>query len=130
MADELDEIVARLRAIPRVVEEALPEVARECEKIIAGNIAAQRGPDGVPWPRPADRTQSIVLSHAMKSITVRAIGRVLLARVGGIEARHHLGIIRGKVIRRMIPSKTIPGPFIEAIRRVVLARLHKATHGR
>lgn len=128
MADELDEIIARLRAIPLVVEEALPEVARECEKIIAGNIKAQRGPDGEAWPKSLDGEP--VLQGAMKNVTVRAIGRVLLARVVGPEARHHLGIIRGRVQRKLIPSKKIPGPFVEAIKRVVNKHLQKATqHG-
>lgn len=128
MADDLDEIIARLRRLPRVVEEALPAVARECEKILAANIAAQRGPDGEAWPKSLDGEP--VLLGAMKNTTVRAIGRVLLARVVGPEARHHIGIAKGRVIRRLIPSKRIPGPFIEAIKRVILSNLQKATHGR
>lgn len=122
-AAELDDMIARLRRIPRVVEEALPEAAKELETIIAGNIAAQRGPDGEPWTKPADRTTSIVLRNAMKSVTVRAIGRVLLARVVGVEARHHIGIIKGRVQRRIIPTNKAPLAMIQALKNVVFRRL-------
>lgn len=116
-------MIVRLRALPKIVEEALPAVAREVEQIIAGNIDAQRGPDGVPWPRPADRTESIVLRNAMKSISVKAIGNVILARVSGPEARHHLGIAKGRTTRPLIPTKKLPQPFVEAMRRVIERRV-------
>jgi hypothetical protein len=120
---ELNDLIRKVRALPRVVEEALPEAARELEKIIAGNVAAQRGPDGQPWPKPKDPETTDVLRNAMKSVTVRAIGRVLIATVRGIEARHHLGIIRGRVKREIIPTKKTPAPMIEALKRVILRRL-------
>jgi len=129
MAAELDELIARLRNLPRIVEDVLPEAATELAKIIAGNIAAQRGPDGVPWPAPKDPETKAVLLNAMKSVTVSAIGRVLLTRVDGPEARHHLGIAKGKVKREIIPTKKIPTPMVEALRRVLLRKLDKAVRG-
>lgn len=130
MAGELDEMIARLRALPRAVEEALPEAARELEKIIAGNIVAQRGPDGEAWEKPKDPETSTVLRGAMKNVTVKAIGSVLLARVDGVEARHHLGLIKGKVSRKLIPTKKIPGPMVEALRRVITRRLKAVANGK
>src|SRR5690242_21841644 len=110
--DDLNAMIRKLRALPRVVEDALPEAAKELEKVIAGNVAAQRGPDGKPWQKAKDGAP--VLLEAMKNVTVRAIGRVLLARVVGPEARHHLGIARGRVKREIIPTKQAPAPMNEA----------------
>lgn len=127
---EINAMIRRLRALPRVVEEALPEAAPELEKVIAGNIAAQRGPDGAAWPPPKDGDTKDVLRNAMKSVTVRAIGRVLLARVGGIEAKHHLGAVKGRVRRPILPSGKAPQPMIEALKRVIFRRLNTVANGK
>lgn len=127
---ELNAMIRRLRALPRVVEEALPEAATELEKVIAGNIAAQRGPDGKAWEKPKDPETKDVLRNAMKSVTVRAIGRVLLARVVGVEAKHHLGIVKGRVKREIIPTGRAPQPMIEALRRVIFRRLNTVVNGK
>jgi hypothetical protein len=129
MSAELDEMIRRLRALPRAVDEALPEAAKELEQIIAGNIAAQRGPDGEKWAPAKDPETTAVLRNAMKNVTVRAIGRVLLARVVGPEARHHLGLIKGRVMRRIIPTAKVPKAMADALRRVVERRLKAVASG-
>ncbi len=119
--NELDKMIAQLRAIPDLVEKVLPEVAAECHKVIAENVAAQRGPDGTPWPKGKDGHP--VLVNAADAVTASAIGNVILIRVSGPEARHHLGIAKGKVKREIIPTRKIPKPMVEAMKRVINRRL-------
>lgn len=120
-ADELNQMIAQLRKLPELVESVLPEVAVECKTVIAENIAAQRGPDGTPW-QPGARGQP-VLQNAAAAITAQAIGNVVLITVSGVEAKHHLGRVRGRIKRPIIPSGRLPQPMAEAIARVVKRKL-------
>lgn len=126
MAGELDEMIRRLRGLAHLEDRILPEVARELETIIGENIAAQRGPDGKAWPVSPGGP---VLLGAMKNITIKVIGRVVLIRVVGPEARHHLGLGRGRVQRMLIPTARLPGPMTEAIRRVAARKTAEVLSG-
>lgn len=120
---ELDAMIAKLRDVPKLVEEALPEVADEIKEEIGKNIVAQRGPDGVPWTAPKDPETKTVLQNALKAVTSKAIGRVITVMITGPEARHHLGIAKGRIKREIIPTKKLPHTFVNAIERVVGRRL-------
>ncbi len=115
--NELNRMIAQLRGIPDLVEKILPEVADECHAVIADNIAAQVGPDGTRWPM--SKNLEPVLVNAAQAVTASAIGNVILIRVTGPEARHHLGIAKGKVKREIIPTRKIPKPMVEAMQRVI-----------
>ena len=118
---ELDDMIARLRGLGATTREAVPEVADECKTVLAGNIAAQRGPDGEAWPKSKDGAP--VLVNAAKELTAQAVNGAVLITLRGPEARHHLGIAKGRVQRRILPSKGIPAPMSEAIRRVLFRKL-------
>lgn len=123
---ELDDMIARLRGLGRAAKAAVPAIAKECKDIIAQNIANQCGPDGVPWPRPADPAESLVLRNAAAAVSAQAVNGAVLLTLNGPEARHHLGIARGKVQRKILPTKGIPAPMAEAIRRVLFKKLDEA----
>jgi len=118
---ELDDMIARLRALGRAARTAVPEIARECKSIVAENIRAQRGPDGEAWPRAKDGAP--VLEGAADALSAQGVNGAALLTLSGPEARHHLGIARGRVQRRILPTKGIPAPMAEAIKRVLLRRL-------
>lgn len=117
----LDDIINRLRALPRIVEEVAPELARELHEVIASNIARQQGPDGTPWP--PGKEHDDVLVNAAKNLDVRAVRNVIVATLRGPEARHHLGIARGRVRRPILPTKKIPEAFIEAAERSIKRKI-------
>jgi hypothetical protein len=117
----LDRMIEQLRSVPRLVEDALPAAAKECHRLIGENIAAQRGPDGEPWPK--SKLGDRVLVGALKAVTAAVIGNVILIKLVGPEARHHLGIAKGHVVRRILPTRRKPQPMTEAIRRVILRSL-------
>jgi hypothetical protein len=126
----LNDWIAKLRALgPTLAKEVAPEVAAALRDGIAANIDAQRGPDGVPWPRPADRTVSIVLRNAMKSVRVAPVGGTVVATLTGPEARHHLGAVRGGTARPILPTRRMPEAMIKAIQLVVTRKIQELLTG-
>lgn len=104
-----------LRALPRAMaEKVAPVGAKKLLEILQGNIAAQRGPDGEPWP--AGKDGQAVLTGAGKALDVHAEGTVILARVSGPEALHHMGRARGHIVRQMIPTKKAPQAMVDAVK--------------
>jgi hypothetical protein len=107
--------IATLRALPqRLRDEAIPEVAKTFEAEMRGNITAGRAPDGTPWQKTAEGEQP--LKNAGKALTVKVIGTVVLARITGPEALHHLGQAAGKIRRQILPTKNIPDTMTAAIK--------------
>lgn len=108
--------IERLRSIPLTLPEIARRAAVELEAVIARNIAMGLAPDGSRWP--ATKDGHAPLRDAMKSITVAAHGSEVVILVDGVEARHHLGAVKGNVKRELIPTRAIPQPMLEALDRV------------
>ncbi len=121
--NNLDLMVAELRALPGAAKAAAAEVGEAVREVIAENVAAQRGPDGEAWPK---SPTGDVLTGAAAKISITTSSGVVILRLSGPEARHHLGIARGKVLRRILPTRKIPAPMVEAIRRVLVKRMKDA----
>jgi hypothetical protein len=114
---KLDEQIARLRGLIGMPARVAPKVATVVDRKLRENIAAGIGPDGKPWALTQDG--KVPLRNAGKSLTVSATGPVVLARVNGVEARHHLGAVKGGIIRRILPTKRMLAPMTAAIREVL-----------
>lgn len=114
---EIDDIIAQLRAAPERARELLPEMAAEVQLVLAENIAAERGPDGTPWPATKDGRHA--LKNAAGDLTSQVVGTAILVTLQAPSSLHHLGIARGGVRRPILPSKGIPAPVAEALGRVV-----------
>jgi len=115
--------IDRLRALGTVARDIAPEVARELRAQLERNIERGVGPDGEAWQRNADGSQP--LRTAAKALTVRAIGTAVVATLHGPVAMHHLGTAAGRIRRRILPSRRMPQPLIDAIRRAVQQRLER-----
>lgn len=113
----LDAQIGRVQSLPLELPRVAQLAALEVRRIIAANIANGRAPDGTPWPATQDGRPA--LRDAMRSIDVRAVGSSIVISVDGVEARHHLGAVKGGVRRELIPSNRIPGPVADALARVV-----------
>lgn len=128
---EMDAMVAKLRAMRGMVTRSAPGVAQALDAELRRNITAGVGPDGTPWKPTLDgRTP---LANAGKALSTRAVGTVVLAKLEGVEARHHLGAIRGSskarwLARPILPNRKIPAPVDGAI-RTVLQREFAGTMG-
>lgn len=117
-AAEMDAMSAKLRAVSGMVARSAPEVALALEGELQRNIAAGVGPDGKPWKPTADGRAP--LANAAAALSVKAHGTVVLATLDGVEARHHLGVVRGSskerwLARPILPNAKIPAPVTRAI---------------
>lgn len=113
--------IARLRALPKAMtQDAAPAVAVELERELVAQIGRAEGPDGKPWP--LTKGGGRALQGAARDLTVRAIGDVVLARLDGVHARHHLGAVRGAVRRPILPSGRLPDPMTRAVKHVLEQR--------
>lgn len=129
MADgsaRLQEQIDRLRQLPTMVNRAAPKVATEFERELERNIAAGVGPDGRPWPK--TKEGKLPLRNAAAALSVKAIGSVVLAKLTGIEVKHHLGAVKGGIRRPILPTGRIPDPITKAIATVIRDEF-KATMG-
>jgi len=121
MFPELDAALAKVRALPNLVRDVVPAAAEALDAELRANIAAGRGPDGEAWQLTQAGKQP--LQHAGKALTVLPSGGVVVARVTGPEALHHLGGARGGIARRILPSRGVPAGVQRALQAVVLRLL-------
>lgn len=127
--NRLQEQIDRCRALPdELVTRAAPDIAKELEAEIRKNVAAAQGPDGTPW-KPTE-SGAAPLKNAAEHVTVRALGSVILAKVTGVEARHHKGQVKGGTRRPIIPVRSIPEPLTKAIKRVLGEKFQDVMGGR
>lgn len=119
--------IRRLERLPVAITEAAPEVADALHVELDAQIAAGTDPDGTPWqPTLAGKRP---LQNASASLTVRAIGNVILAKLTGPTALHHMGQARGGVRRQVLPSSKMPSRITNAIRTVCERILRRAVVG-
>jgi len=121
---ELNAMIARLRGLPAALRASGPEVATAVRAELAASVAAQQAPDGTPWP--LTESGDAALLGAMKGVTVNYVGRSIVVRVTGIEAKHHLGAVKGGKKRPIIPTRGMPETFTRAITKVLAAKYVKA----
>jgi hypothetical protein len=86
-------MIAELRALPSTMGKVLPKAGEAIIEEIGKNIVAQQGPDGQKW-KPGIEGHP-VLVNAKKALSQSVSGRTLVVTLSGVEARHHLGAIKG-----------------------------------
>jgi len=112
--ERLAQLAKDLRALPRAMAlEAAPVGAQKLDAVLRANISAGVAPDGSAWPLRLDGGKA--LQNAGDELEVKAEGTVILARISGPYALHHLGKARGHVQRRIIPTKFAPQPVVQAV---------------
>ena len=104
--DDLDRMIASVRALPGLAKRAAPDVADALEAELHRTIAAGQTPDGKPWQ--PTRDGATPLTGAAKALGVAAVGATVYVRLVGVEARHHLGRARGGIERQVIPTELSP----------------------
>jgi hypothetical protein len=119
--------IRRLRTTAEVARRAAPRVAKVLHKKTAESIAAGKSPDGQLFePTKAGR---VPLRNAVRAITSRAIGTVVLMRVRGHHSLHHMGKARGGVRRPLLPSR-LSTDMVEAIQREIVAEMREHLGGK
>jgi hypothetical protein len=113
----------KVEGLGKFVDTAKPKIVRALEKVIAAQIARGEDPTGKPWKK--TKAGKAPLVRAARAVKISAFGKVITVAITGHHARHHLGAIRGKVRRRILPSSKLPSPYAEAVRRVLVAEFKK-----
>lgn len=117
----------RIGNLGTMVESARPKLVRALEKVIADQVARGEDPTGKAWQKTKQGAQP--LTRAARAVDVRASGNVITASISGHHARHHLGAVKGKIKRRILPSKKLPNPYAKAVRRVLVAEFNRIMGG-
>lgn len=129
-AAQMDAMITRVAALPGMVERSAPAVASALDGHLRRTIAAGTSADGAPWTPTADgRTP---LRNAGKALTTRAVGTIVLARLDGIEARHHKGEVRGAakgLKRRILPIGKLPKPVAAATQEILRDEFRRTVGG-
>lgn len=119
--------IHRLERLPIAITESAPQVADALHAELDAQIAAGTDPEGTPW-QPTQKGAR-PLQNASASLTVQAIGNVILAKLTGPTALHHMGQARGGVRRQILPSSKLPAKITAAIRTVCNRILRTAVVG-
>jgi hypothetical protein len=113
----LQGMIGKLRRLGGISEECAPEVAEELRAITAANISAGVGPGGEAWQPTKDGRRP--LKNAAAALSATAVGTVAILRLEGPEARHNNGTARGKITRRILPTRRMSAPATAAIHAVI-----------
>jgi hypothetical protein len=123
---DLDAMIQKIKAVGLIPKEVAPQVADALRAEITKNIAAGVDPGGKPWKLTEKGEKP--LKNAAASLDVKAVGTVVLAKLTGPVALHHLGAARGHIRRQVLPSSRLPQPMTQAI-KAVLTKAFKAKTG-
>lgn len=125
---ELRRWIADLEAMQGFASTVAPDAAEAMRLGLTKTIGAGQDPYG--RPHELTREGEAPLTGAARDMTVTTFGPSVLVRLSGIGARHHFGSVRGKRIRRLIPTdRVIPSPIVADMKRRFEKRFEEATRG-
>jgi len=123
----LQQMIDHLREVGRSIEDTAADIAPALQGEIESSIAAACAPDGTPWQPTLRGTAP--LRNAGEVLGVAAIGTKVIARVTGVEARHHHGTARGGIARPILPGSDLPPQIIELITAAYYQRMNMIMGG-
>lgn len=115
----LDAMIASTLSLGSLVSDAMPALAKAAQHSIERTIAAGTDAYDKPWQPTKEGKRP--LRDAASALTVVVNGRTIYCQLKGVEARHHLGRVKGKRKRAILPDRGLPDTMAEDM-RAVLAR--------
>lgn len=116
-AAALQKQIKRLNEAEKFIPKVAPRIAAEAAAEIRKNVQNQVGPDGKPWPK--SKSGEPVLLEIADRMRVEVRGSVIVMSLEGHYSRHHLGAVKGKVRRPVLPSGGTPDAFVVAISKII-----------
>lgn len=116
-ADELQAMVDKLRSLSKLTTTVAPKVADAMKGELAKQVREQISPSGKPW-QPGEKGKPILKGSA-DATRVAVVGTTIVLTLEGHYARHHLGAVKGKKIRPILPTRKLPGPMTRAVEEVI-----------
>ena len=102
----LQGMIARLRELGQATEVIAADIAPELKAGLDENIAAQKSPDGTPWPPTLSGEPA--LDNAGAVLGAAAVGSKVIVVLKGVEARHNYGNVKGGKVRQIVPTEITP----------------------
>lgn len=118
-ADALTAMIASLGKMQTLVADSMSALTAACRTEMQRTIAAGTDAEGKRW-QPTQQGQQ-PLQHAAGAMSVMSVNKTIYITLGGVEARHHYGYVKGGRKRAIIPEEKIPDAMADAM-RVVLQR--------
>jgi hypothetical protein len=107
---EIEALAERIRKLPELAAKVAPDCARVVAKEIERTTAAGTDSYGVPWaPKKKDGGKPLI--NAFAAVTVGVTGKTILILLKGVNAKHHLGAVKGKVQRAIVPRSKLGIPI-------------------
>lgn len=115
MSDELDTMIAKVRALGAAPEEVAKLAAPLVEAAVKQTAAAGTSPDGVAWAPRRDGRPALV--NAAAAVAARAIGPVVQLRLVGTPTGSQTAQAIQNHYRPILPSKAseLPKPVTAAL---------------
>jgi hypothetical protein len=114
---ELERMIAKLRALPDLVREVVPDVADVVREELTRTIAQATTPEGHTWNPTREGRKA--LATAAQHLRVTSLPPRVFVVLTGHVARHSLGRARGGVQRRVLPRGKVPAAMAARIRKVL-----------
>jgi hypothetical protein len=123
--DALDAMIASTRGLSSMVDDCMPALTRVVRQNIERTIAAGTTSYGEAWEPKQDGSRPLV--NAANALTVVPNGRTIYVQLTGAEARHHLGRVKGKRKRGIIPERGLPSSMANDMRAVLQRAFEERT---
>lgn len=120
---ELDAMIAKLRQLPRFVEQSAPAVAEAVHDQFKKQIAAGTDANGKPWKLTEEGKKP--MPTADKALVVVPVGKTVFCKLKGHIARHHRGIARGGIGRPIFPEKGLPPTLAKVIKSTMVDKFNE-----
>ena len=126
--DDLNAQISKIRKLSSLPKRSEPALRKAVESQTKSDASKGIGPDGKPYRR--SLKGEAVLKNAAKAITVTVTSAVILIKLTGRNARHHLGIVRGSGSRMsrarpIIPTNDIPKATTKAMKRAAVQEFRR-----
>lgn len=113
---DLDRMIGRLRTLPELARDVVPDVAEIVREEIERTIAQGTTPEGETWQRTREGKRP--MPTAGKALRVVVLGPRVFVRISDHVGRHSLGRARGGIVRRVLPrSGSVPRAMAARIRK-------------
>lgn len=107
-----------------LMREAVPGIIEATRDVVTAQVARGEDPTGKRWKaRKLDGGRPLKNAAANVEITDRR--GVILMRITEHYAKHHVGAVKGKTRRRILPSSKLPSPYADAIREVLVRKFNE-----
>lgn len=124
--EALQQMIDACERMSTLVPDTMPALTKAVRAEIERTITAGTSAYGEPWKPTKDGEKP--LRNAAKALNVSWVNRTIYVTLIGPEARHHFGIVKGKVKRGVIPERGLPSTMANAMRAELERAFRAAVH--